>query len=179
MLQVLDIRDALEGDRFVPYHFDPIASPKLNLMPDTINRSKGESEPAGTIATIPPPALAPSMWTESDPTGFRVRGGSYITDKQKVPSAASLFKLLAIDLLEVPETTKNISSHPRNRVHLALLRGDPTWVFVVNIMVPGPPYLCFVAYFQGDKVGDMTLCMHTCLTRSKCSVGRSCYLVSC
>lgn len=30
-------------------------------------------------------------------------------------------------------------------------RGDDDWVFVVNIMVPGPPNLSFVAYFKGDK----------------------------
>jgi hypothetical protein len=28
-------------------------------------------------------------------------------------------------------------------------------VFVVNIMIPGPPYLSFVAYLEGDKVGDL------------------------
>jgi hypothetical protein len=106
----------------------------------------------GTIATIPPPVLSPSMWTEPDASTFRVRGESYNADKVKIASAPSLFKLIAIDLFEVPEPTPNIASHPRNRVCLAHQRGDPAWVFVVNIMVPGPPYLSFVAYLQGDKV---------------------------
>lgn len=149
MLQVLDIRDALEGDRFVQYHFDPVAAPKLTMKPNPGDSSGGHAE-GGTIATIPPPVLAPHMWTESDASTFRVRGGTYNADKVKVPSAPSLFKLVAIDLFEVPEATRNISAHPRNRVHMALQRSDPAWVFVVNIMVPGPPFLSFVAYFQGD-----------------------------
>lgn len=57
-----------------------------------------------------------------------------------------------IDLFETPEAHKNICSHPRNRVHQALQRGEDSWVFVLNIMVPGTPYLCFVCYFLGDKV---------------------------
>ena len=82
---------------------------------------------------------------------FQVRGKSYCHDKVKTSSATSLFKLIAIDLFEVPEGTPNICAHPRNRVFQALQRGEEDWVFVVNIMVPGPPYLSFVAYFKGDK----------------------------
>lgn len=107
------------------------------------------------MATIPPPVLSPSMWTEPDASTFRVRGETYNTDKVKKNSAPSLFKLIAIDLFEVSEPTPNIASHPKNRVCLAHQRGDPTWVFVVNIMVPGPPYLSFVAYMEGDKVSEL------------------------
>lgn len=91
------------------------------------------------------------MWMESDASTFRVRGDTYNTTKIKTPSAPALFKLLCIDFFEVPEPTQNIASHPRNRVNMALQRGDDSWVFVVNIMVPGPPYLSFVVYFLADK----------------------------
>jgi hypothetical protein len=148
MLQALDIRDALEAERFLQVHFDPISEPALQPM--------ASNDPSGSdglsIANTPPPILSPTMWAESDASAFKVRGLSYNTDKTKVSSGPSLFKLLAIDFFEVPETTPNISAHPRNRVALAHQRGDPTWVFVLNIMVPGPPYLSFVAYFEGDKV---------------------------
>ena len=77
-------------------------------------------------------------------------------DKVKANSASSLFKLIAVDVFEVPEATHNISAHPRNRVAQALQRGEKSWVFVVNIMVPGPPFLSFVMYMQGDKVGSIT-----------------------
>ena len=41
--------------------------------------------------------------------------------------------------------------HPKNRVFQALQREEDIWVFVVNIMVPGPPFYNFVAYMVGDK----------------------------
>ena len=98
------------------------------------------------------------------------------SDKLKVSSEKNLFKLVAVDLFEVPDTTQNIASNPKNRsadrssscacaslaslsvcmlydrVFQALQRGDTTWVFVMNIMVPGPPNLSFVAYWEADRV---------------------------
>lgn len=150
MLQALDIRDALEAERFLQVHFDPISEPALKPM--AANDSSG---PEVSIANTPPPVLSPTMWAEADASAFKVRGLSYNSDKQKISSAPSLFKLIAIDFFEVPDTTQNIAAHPRNRVAMAHQRGDPTWVFVLNIMVPGPPYLSFVAYFEGDKVSDL------------------------
>jgi hypothetical protein len=91
------------------------------------------------------------MWSEPDACTFRVRGKSYPQDKIKVLSAQSLFKLVAVDVFEVPEPTRNIAANPKNRVYLAQQRGDPAWCFVMNIMVPGPPHLCFVVYLEGDK----------------------------
>jgi hypothetical protein len=90
------------------------------------------------------------MWSDIDASNFRVRGPTYILDKVKTVSAPCLFKLVAIDVFEVPEPTQHICSHPKNRVSLAHQRGDSTWVFVMNIMVPGPPFLCFCAYMEGN-----------------------------
>lgn len=152
MLQILDIRDAIEAERYLQVNFDPVSSTELTAIDSGITAGgAGSPEEQGSIGTIPAPVLPPSMYTESDPTAFRVRGASYNADKMKVPSAKSLFKLVAIDIFEVPEATHNIAANPRNRVHLAAQRGDPTWVFLVNIMVPGPPFLSFVVYFAGDK----------------------------
>jgi len=95
------------------------------------------------------------MWTEADCTTFKVRGHNYITDKGKINSQPGLFKLIGIDIFEVTEPTHNIASHPRNRVSQALQRNEDVWVFLVNIMVPGPPYLSFVVYFSGDKVNQL------------------------
>ena len=33
----------------------------------------------------------------------------------------------------------------------ALQRGENTWVFVLNIMVPGPQPISFVVYWEGSK----------------------------
>jgi hypothetical protein len=65
-----------------------------------------------------------------------------------------MFKLLAIDIFETAEPTSHIAAHPKNRVSLAQQRGEKTWVFLVNIMVPGPPHYSFVVYLEGDKVSQ-------------------------
>ena len=112
-----------------------------------------EEEEVGTIATIPPPILSPTMWKDSDASTFKVRGASYMTDKVKANSAPCMFKFIGIDLYETDGAYQNIASHPKNRVHQALQRGDDSWVFVVNFMVPGNPYYSsFVSYFLGNKV---------------------------
>lgn len=172
LLHVLDIRDYLDSERFVPAYFDSsiedrkaaaaIAASSNVLMG---NKSAASSQSQqqqqqqqdqeadkGSIATIPPPLLSPEVWRDIDATNFKVRGPTYNVDKVKTISAPSLLKLIAIDLYEVPEPTQNVCAHPRNRVNLALQRGEKSWVFVMNIMVPGPPFLCFVVYMQGDPV---------------------------
>ena len=54
-------------------------------------------------------------------------------------------------MYHVPEATHNLCSHPNNRVYKALQRGDDTWVFCMNIMVPSSPPFSFVAYWEGDR----------------------------
>ena len=108
----------------------------------------------GSMATIPPPLLSPEVWSDINAATFKVRGPTYNVDKVKAISAPALFKMIGIDLYEVPEPTQNVCAHPRNRVNLALQRGEKTWVFVMNIMIPGPPFLCFVVYMVGDPVSN-------------------------
>jgi hypothetical protein len=153
LMSVLDIRDALDSDRFIQAHFDPVNERKLSTKA-TDKRSQQDltdSNEVISMGTTPPSVLPPEVWSEPDHTTFRVRGKTYNVDKLKVTPSAALFKLIAVDLLETTESQHNISAHPRNRVNMALQRGDKTWVFVLNIMVPGPPYLSFVAYLQGDR----------------------------
>ena len=175
MLHVLDIRDSADADRFVQVRFDPSQDRRLSVVPESAsvqralsalgggNGSSGGSGNGGgegglgsdagvsLLGSIPPPTLPAEMWSEPDATTFRLRGKSYPQDKQKVLSEPSLFKLVAVDVFEVPEPTRNIAANPKNRVYLAQQRGDPAWCFVMNIMVPGPPHLCFVVYLEGDK----------------------------
>jgi hypothetical protein len=92
------------------------------------------------------------MWGDVDASTFRVRSRTYCIDKVKTTSAPSIFKLIAIDVFETAEPTSHIAAHPKNRVALAHQRGEKTWVFIVNIMVPGPPHYSFVVYMEGDKV---------------------------
>ena len=147
MLHVLDIRDALDMDRFVQVHFDPNSERSVLGLKSSIKDSNNKDETAsggnsstsnqGNIGTIPPPILPREYWSDIDASSFKVRGKTYNQDRNKIASASSLFKLVAIDVFEVPEPTFNIAEHPNNRVHLAHQRGEDTWVFVMHIMIPG------------------------------------------
>jgi len=159
MLHVLDVRDAMDSERFQQVQFDPVNDPKnithSNSALSTTGGCEGTSGDAakneGSVATVPPPVLSPTMWMDSDATTFRVRGKDYMTSNRKCASAPALFKFIGIDLFETPEAQKNMGAHPKNRVNLAHQRGEDAWIFILNIMVPGTPYLNFVCYFQGDR----------------------------
>ena len=111
----------------------------------------------GSVATIPAPTLAIEHYKEPHAHSFRVRGATYMDDKVKVVSSPYVFKLLCCDMFDVPGPTSNICSHPRNRVYRALQRNEDTWIFAMNIMMPGPPFVSFVAYFTADKVRHIVI----------------------
>lgn len=153
LMHVIDVRDAIDSDRFMQVHFD--AALERNVAravdPKESENAAGEGVPQGSISTIPLPACQQQFWGPLDPTTFRIRGRTYNSDKVKEPSAASTFKLICVDLFETPEPVRNIAADPKNRVALANQRGENTWVFVVSFMVPGPPHYSFVVYLQGNK----------------------------
>ena len=158
LLHLYDIRDTADSERFVKAQFDPITEKRQQQRSlgtsdkvKSVENASLENATTESLAMTPPPTLSPDTWDEPDACTFKIRGPSYKTDNIKAPSAPSLFKLIAVDLFEVVETAFNIAAHPKNRVHQALARGDKTWVFVLNIMVPGPPNLSFVAYFEGNR----------------------------
>lgn len=96
-------------------------------------------------------SLGPGEWSEPSAKEFPVRGSTYLRDNKKVECPTAQFKLLAAELVESPENIKHIAMHPKNRVARALARGDQTFWFVFNFMIPGPPNLSFVAYWELDK----------------------------
>lgn len=95
------------------------------------------------------------MWSEPSPQVFLVRSQSYLRDHQKIPAELAVYKLQAVDLFEIDTPVTNIASHPLNRIALAAVASPQLWFFIVNIMVPGPPDLAFVMYFEGDKVHSL------------------------
>ena len=111
------------------------------------NKTQGKKE----LGSIPAHACPEGMYHEPDSSTFNLRGFHYMTNKTKVSSAPSIFKLIAIDVFDTGPPQRHICNHPKNRVFLAAQRGDPTWVFVMNIMIPGTPNLSFVAYWEGDR----------------------------
>ena len=47
---------------------------------------------------IPPPILPKEYWADLDASTFRIRSRTYIEDKVKIPSEASVFRLIAVDV---------------------------------------------------------------------------------
>ena len=73
--------------------------------------------------------------------------------KEVTSPHGSLFQLLCMDLYELPSPAActHVASRAWNRVFQASQRGDKEWTFVVNFIIPGPPYISLVAYFKGDR----------------------------
>jgi hypothetical protein len=121
----------------------PLSTSALSLTPE------GERIWMGNT----PPSQCPAgMWGEPDAANFKLRDKGYKISQKKVASAPSVFKLIAMDLFDTgSKPLKNICAHPSNRVFQAQRRGEDTWVFVLHILLPGPPFLSFVGYWQADK----------------------------
>lgn len=51
-------------------------------------------------------------------------------------------------------------------------RGEKSWVFVFNIMVPGPPFLSFVAYFLAVRELFIVFEYLVALLTLPCTVGQ-------
>ncbi|CAM9908395.1 unnamed protein product [Scytosiphon promiscuus] len=114
-----------------------------------IDASMDASKSGGltSLETCPPPALDPRRWEEAVGSDFMVRGPSYLTNRVKVPSEKQMFRLRAVDLFVLPEPATHLAAHSSNRVQLARKAGETSFVWVLQIMVPGPPHYAFVCYF--------------------------------
>lgn len=111
-----------------------------------------------------PSPLSEMYWCEPCATSFRVRGSKYTIDRKKTPSLSSAFRLITVDVCEVPEIIRTgFCAHPLERVQQALRReseqkstGDmPPFIFCVNIMVPGPPFYHMVFYYAVDDISQI------------------------
>ncbi|CBJ29444.1 conserved unknown protein [Ectocarpus siliculosus] len=102
---------------------------------------------ATSLETCPPPTLDARRWTEAVGSNFMVRGASYPTNRVKVASAKQMFRLRAVDLFVLPEPATHLAAHHGNRVQIARKAGETSFVWVLQIMVPGPPHYAFVCYF--------------------------------
>jgi len=98
---------------------------------------------------LPHPPASTKFWGKPDLQGLRVRGPSYLRTREKIPvEADSLFECVAVDMFRTNGRLDHICSHPKNRMHQALSRGENLpFTFVVHIQIPGPPFYSFVVYF--------------------------------
>mmetsp|Transcript_7143 Transcript_7143/g.14587 ORF Transcript_7143/g.14587 Transcript_7143/m.14587 type:complete len:1022 (-) Transcript_7143:2207-5272(-) len=146
LLQTLDIRDAIENDRFLDLTRDMFQHPQ---QPPSVSQrggaglisNGGTEEPAAydarfvnrqrvgsfTEEKFPyvgkyPAPLSAERWAEPDPNSFLVRGPNYLNDGVKI-SGSSIGQLIAMDcvLVDKPILT-GMSIHPTERIQQALKR---------------------------------------------------------
>lgn len=121
-----------------------------------------------TISSHPTP-LPTSMWAEPDANSFKVRGKLYKKDKKKYNAGQSMFRLIAVDFLEVSSIImKGIARHPKERIQQALARESekkktgssdpvdmPPFIFLLNITLPGSPLHHMLFYYAVDDMSTI------------------------
>lgn len=188
LLQMLDIKDALDHERFLQVPLDSTSHavpppyrrpyPSLGKSPtqdeeDPFNYDfsysthEASNEATGQWIESHPPPLDLDRWAEPDANSFRVRGKTYKKDKIKINAGSSIGKLIAVDVVKVDEPIyTGFSIHPRERIKLALERekrlqtkgvesGAPPFVFLVNIILPGPPCYHAAYYYAIDDMSSI------------------------
>ena len=199
LLQLLDIRDALDEDRFVsvsldsqPYRQPTFSRDLTELPPGTPIYALERSGSIGDATSdddmynydfsfahresrtkldlnangfsCNPPPMSPDKYAEPDSNSFRVRGRTYKKDKLKINAGSSIGKLTAVDVVLVDAPIfSGFSTHPTERIQIALerekhlkakgLKSDlPPFVFILNIVLPGPPFYHGVFYYAIDDM---------------------------
>lgn len=206
--QLLDVRDAIDHDRFLHAHSSLKAlgqsmanlgsglSPSpMALMrnrsidsvddePTMISEDDGEnydfayadheskarirlnSLSESDLALNPPP-LPYEKWAEPDSNSFRVRGATYKRDRVKVNAGPSIGRLVAADVVTSDGPIySGFSAHPTERIQRALRKEQelkrqgrqsdmPPFIFVVTIVLPGPPFYYGVYYFAVDDMSTI------------------------
>ncbi|KAH9603311.1 hypothetical protein KSS87_007345 [Heliosperma pusillum] len=95
-------------------------------------------------------------WASPPGDRFNIRSKQYLTKKTKCPAGDYLLKPTAVDWLRSPTKLEHVLSRPDNRV-MHVLRGYharahflKTFVFAINLQVPGREYHSAVFYFSTD-----------------------------
>jgi hypothetical protein len=107
---------------------------------------------------IDPPPCATWAWAAPDANSFLTRGKNYLMDRKKYNAGDSVFRLFAVDMVEVDGTIySGMCAHPKERVQKALKRERqglpsdlPPYVVAINIAVAGPPWYHMVFYYAVD-----------------------------
>ena len=107
---------------------------------------------------IDPPPCVTWAWAAPDANSFLTRGKNYLVDRKKYNAGDSVFRLFAVDMVEVDGTIySGMCAHPKERVQKALKRERqglpsdlPPYVVAINIAVAGPPWYHMVFYYAVD-----------------------------
>jgi len=107
-------------------------------------------------------ALPLARWGEPDGRSFNLRGRSYMSDKVKVASDESFFRLVALDFFKFADHKERfgIASRPDNWVQQANAAarargGVAPYTFVLNVVIPSSVNMSMVIYFQVRREEDM------------------------
>lgn len=132
------------------------------LSMTTSRRSLLESQVSLPVVPLLPTYPLPMderFWCEPDASSFIVRSKSYIETRKKQPSGPSMFRLFAVDMLEVDEPVMTgVCSHPDERVQRCIAAQEagkpgselPPFIFCINIFVPGKPAFHAAFYYAVD-----------------------------
>ena len=188
LLQLLEIRDAIDVDRFVPNHVLAESQQILNAQSgitrtDSVEGTErhddyanydfayaayelGVSRTRSGLSTTPPP-LELAKWAAPNPSSYRIRGKFYKEDGRKFNAGPSIGRLVAVDVVAVDKPLYGgLTTHPTERVQLALEREAnlkakgmesdmPPFIFVVSIVLPGPPVYQAGFYYAVDDMSTI------------------------
>ena len=90
-------------------------------------------------------------WGTVEGSSWNVRGKTYLKDGVKVPSEAALLRPIGADLVQTEQMPLHFAAQKDSLLQKARARGFRDFVFVVNVMLPGPPYTCFVQYWTATE----------------------------
>ena len=109
--------------------------------------------------------MDPQYWCEGHAEDFKVRGPTYLEDHVKMTSGPNMFHLVGCDLFELDRPADHICAHPDNVVYKMnkawMENGSkeserPPFIFCVNIILPGPPFLSAVHYMTPKDPSMLT-----------------------
>eukprot|EP00879_Flechtneria_rotunda_P012839 GHRR01013405.1.p1 GENE.GHRR01013405.1~~GHRR01013405.1.p1 ORF type:complete len:701 (+),score=275.86 GHRR01013405.1:195-2297(+) len=111
---------------------------------------EGEEEEADAAFRLPRQYYE-EIHTPGHDAPFKVRGASYLTDGVKVSAGQPVFELLGMEVIDIggPGACPHIS-----RYLPCVRRSSKPFLFVFNLMVPGPPTLSCVFVFGSDSHPD-------------------------
>lgn len=154
---VVGIRDEMSGSDFItpmvtvaPEAAASVDGSEVSSMAGDEGDMKTFVDASGLVQGVArfKTSLPDAMWAEPDASLFQVRGPNYLIDKKKVPSPPSRFHLVGVDLLSFESASDryNISAQSGS-----VARSTPKFMFVINMIIPGPENVSMVFYFQPTR----------------------------
>eukprot|EP00891_Asterochloris_glomerata_P006240 jgi/Astpho2/6240/fgenesh1_pg.00088_%23_51_t len=106
------------------------------LKPAGGTPSAGPAPAGGAENLWPRGTCAQRYWSCPGAAGYKIRGPTYLRDKKKVMAEEPVFGLASVDLVELDAPTLHVAQHLPS-----IKNSKAPFTFVLQLMVPGPPYL--------------------------------------